>query len=248
VRASATASCPAKRALLTSQAGPPLHNLGVRTNRGKARSAPQVSLPHLTDFDGDRLEMGHDYDSIVFADRDFTGQDASDARFLECRLERCCLEGLSMQRVRVIDCLLAEVHGASVDFADSIWRGSQMTGGRLGAMTLAGATWTGIRLRGIKLGFVNLAGARLEDVVFEECEFGSLDARAAQLRSVAFVDCAVQELNVAEATLSKVDLSGARLRSLVGVENLRGAIVSHQQLLDLAPLLAAQLGLDVRPD
>jgi uncharacterized protein YjbI with pentapeptide repeats len=123
-----------------------------------------------------------------------------------------------------------------------------MSGGRLGAMTLPGATWTGIRLEGIKLGFVNLAGAQLEDVVFEECEIGSLDARSAQLRSVAFVECTVGELNMAEATLSKLDLSGARLRALVGIESLRGAIVSHEQLIDLAPLLAAQLGVEVRGD
>jgi hypothetical protein len=58
----------------------------------------------------------------------------------------------------------------------------------------------------------------------------------------------VEELNVSEAGLSKVDLSGARLGKLIGVESLRGAIVGHQQLLDLAPLLAAQLGLEVRPD
>ena len=50
------------------------------------------------------------------------------------------------------------------------------------------------------------------------------------------------------ATLRKVDLSGARLRSLVGVESLKGAIVSHAQLVDLAPLLAEQLGLEVRSD
>jgi uncharacterized protein YjbI with pentapeptide repeats len=123
-----------------------------------------------------------------------------------------------------------------------------MSGGRLGAVTLAGATWTGIRLRGTNVGFMNLAGARLEDVVFEGCEIGSMDARSAQLRSVAFVDCTLDELNVAGATLSKVDLSGARLRSLIGVESLKGAIVSHEQLLDLAPVLAAQLGLEIRGD
>jgi len=55
-------------------------------------------------------------------------------------------------------------------------------------------------------------------------------------------------LNVAEATLSKVDLSGARLKTLVGVESLRGAIIGRDQLLDLAPLLAAQLGVEVRED
>jgi uncharacterized protein YjbI with pentapeptide repeats len=220
----------------------------VKSNGRGGTPARRIERPDLTDFDGDRLETGRDYDTFLFADRDFSGQDASDARFLDCRLERCGFEGLSMARVRVVDCVFAEVYGASVDFADSIWRDSQMTGGRLGAMTLPGATLTRIRLRGVKLGFVNLAAARLEDVIFEECEIGGVDARASQLRSVSFVGCTVQELNVTEASLSKVDLSGAKLRTLVGVDGLRGAIINREQLLDLAPLLAAQLGVEVRPD
>jgi uncharacterized protein YjbI with pentapeptide repeats len=207
-----------------------------------------ISLPDLSGFDGDVLETGRDYDAIDFVDLDFTAQDASDSTFLECRLRRCRLDGLSMRRARVVESLLTGVHGASVDLTDSAWRGSHMSGGRLGAVTLAGATWTGIRLRGTNVGFMNLAGARLEDVVFEGCEIGSMDARSAQLRSIAFVDCTLDELNVAGATLSKVDLSGARLRSLIGVESLKGAIVSHEQLLDLAPVLAAQLGLEIRGD
>ena len=220
----------------------------AHTNRDRTRPARELVLPDLTAFDGDRLEKGRDYEATLFADRDFSHQDASDVRFLECRLERCRLEGLSARRARVVDCLFSEVHGADVDFSSSIWRDCQITGGRLGAMTLPGAAWTRIRLRGIKLGFVNFAAARLEDVVFEECEIGGFDAQAAQLRSVAFIGCTVQELNVAEAKLSKVNLSGARLATLVGVEHLRGAIISHDQMIDLAPLMAAQLGVEVRPD
>lgn len=206
-----------------------------------------MSLPALTTFDGDRLEAYGDYEAIDFVDRDFTGQDASDARFLECRLERCRLDGVSMRRGRIVESLLTEVHGASVDLADSTWRDSRVSGGRLGAVTLTGASWTGIRVRGSHLGYVNVAGAELQDVRFEGCEIGSLDARTAELRSIAFVDCTVDELNVSGAKLFDVDLSGARLRSLIGVESLRGAIVSDEQLVDLAPLLAAQLGLEIRP-
>ena len=74
-----------------------------------------------------------------------------------------------------------------------------------------------------------------------------LTRRTANLRSVGFVDCSIDELNVAGATLSDVDLSGATLHKLIGVESLRGAIVSEAQLTDLAPILAAELGLEVRP-
>ena len=115
-------------------------------------------------------------------------------------------------------------------------------------MHLPGATLTAVRFVGSKLGFLNLAGAELDDVMFEGCEIDGLDARGAKLRAVSFVDCSINELNVTEARLSKVDLSGARLSSLIGVDNLRGVMISHGQLLDLAPQLAAQLGIEVRPD
>jgi uncharacterized protein YjbI with pentapeptide repeats len=220
----------------------------VKTNEGRPRRERPLALPHLTEFDGEGLERDREYEATLFADRDFSGQDAGESRFLECRMERCSLDGLTMRRARFVDTLLLDAYGASLDAADSNWRGCHIRGGRLGAMTLAGATWTGMRLRGIKLGFLSLAGARLDDVVFEECEIEGFDARSAQLHSVAFLDCTLGELNVAEATLSKVDLSGARLKTLVGVESLSGAIISHDQLIDLAPLLAAGLGLEVRPD
>ncbi len=113
-------------------------------------------------------------------------------------------------------------------------------------MALTGASWTDVTVTGCKLGYVNLADARLEDVTFSACEIGTLDLRMAQARDVSFADCTVDELNVSGATLADVDLSGARLRSLVGVESLRGAVVSRGQLADLAPLFAEQLGIDVR--
>ena len=217
------------------------------TERRPTRDA-DITLPDLTPFDGDRVKAGDDHVAVDFVDLDFAGQDAPDARFLECRLQRCGLDGTSLRRARIAESLLSDVHGATVDFADSTWRDSQVWGGRLGAVTLVGATWTGIRIRGSHFGFLNLAGAHLQDVTFEGCEIGSLDVRGAELQSVAFEDCRVDELDVAGATLAKVDLSGARLRTLVGVESLRGAIISHEQLIDLAPLLAAQVGLEVRPD
>ena len=219
----------------------------VGENPNRTAAERPFELPRLTAFEGDLLEERRDYEAIDFVDRDFAGQDASDARFLACRLQRCRLDGLSLRRVRMIESLLADVHGATVEMSDSTWRDSRLSGGRLGAATLTGATWTGVRVRGSKLGFLDLAGAHLEDVIFEGCEIGGLDVRSARLHAVAFIDCTIDELNVAGAALAKVDLSGARMRSLVGVESLRGAIVSSEQLVDLAPILAAQLGLEVRP-
>ena len=218
----------------------------MRTRSQRPIHERELSFPALTRFDRERLEPRRDYDAIEFLGCDFTGEDASDGRFLECRVQRCSLDGLSMQRSRIVDSLFADVQAATVDFTDSTWRDSHMSGGRLGAVTLTGATWTGVRVRGSRLGFVNMAGALVEDVVFEDCEIASLDVRTARLASVAFVGCTIDELNASGATLANVDLSGATLRTLIGVESLRGATINYEQLLDLAPIFAAALGVDVR--
>ncbi len=220
----------------------------MRSARGGGPPERPFALPALTAFDSKHLDPARDYDALDFVDLDLTAQNASDARFLDCRFDRCRLDDLTMRRARILGSLFSEVLGTSIDWSDSTWRDSRISGGRLGAAALADATWTGVRVRGIKLDYLNLAGASLDDVVFEACEIGALDARAANLESVWFVDCRVEELNITEATLSKVDLSGARLRTLVGVDSLRGASISQEQLVDLAPMLAAELGIKVRPD
>jgi uncharacterized protein YjbI with pentapeptide repeats len=197
-------------------------------------------------LDAATLEDRRDYDGVAFADLDLSGQAARGARFVECRFERCNLDGAQLARIRLLDSALVEVQGASLDLADSTWRGTTLEGARLGAVALTGASWTDVTVTGCKLGYVNLADARLEDVTFSACEIGTLDLRMAQARDVSFTGCTIEELNVSGATLADVDLSGARLRSLVGVESLRGAIIGRDQLTDLAPLLASQLGIEVR--
>jgi uncharacterized protein YjbI with pentapeptide repeats len=216
------------------------------TRRRSERDRPR--LPDLTRFDGSTLDPDGDYVAVDFVDLDLTGVDAPDALFLECRLQRCGLDGGSLRRARIAESHLLDLHATTVDFTDSTWRDTQMWGGRLGAMSAVGATWTGIRIVGSQLGFLGLAGAHLQDVVFDGCEIRSLDARESLLDSVTFVGCVVDELNVAGARLAKVDLAGAALRTLVGVESLGGATISSEQLADLAPVFATALGVEVRGD
>ena len=44
----------------------------------------------------------------------------------------------------------------------------------------------------------------------------------------------------------QVDLRGARVSIARGWDRLRGVVIDHGQLMELAPALAAQLGLEVR--
>lgn len=62
---------------------------------------------------------------------------------------------------------------------------------------------------------------------------------------MAFEDCTVETLRLDSARLSLVDLRGLDMHVIAGVEGLRGATLSHQQAVLMAPVFAQHLGVTV---
>jgi len=111
---------------------------------------------------------------------------------------------------------------------------------------LHGSVLERVVIRGGKIDYLNMRKARLRDVVFESCVLVEPDLGGARLERVEFVDCVVKGVDLTGATLADVDLRGvAELEIARGVDRLAGAVISSGQLLDLAPVLAAQLGVRV---
>ena len=210
-----------------------------------AQAPTELTLPELTAHPGEPLVAHGDYDAVSFTDLDLSEQNANNARFLDSALLRCRADGLQLRRARFVETLVADLQATTVDVAESVWRDSLITGGRLGAVAGSSTKWSRVRLRGVKLDFLNLRGATLQDVVFQDCVLGEIDASDAQLIDVDFSGSRLDAFGVRNATLTRVDLSHATLQALSGLDNLRGAIVSPAQLLDLAPLLADHLGIVV---
>lgn len=210
-----------------------------------AQAPDEMALPELTRHSGEPLATHGDYDAVSFTDLDLSGQNANNAKFLDCALVRCRADGLQLRRARLVETLVADLQATTLDLGESVWRDSLVTGGRIGAVAATSAKVQRARLRGVKLDFLNLRGATLQDVVFQDCVLGEVDAADAQLTDVDFPGSRVDSFGVRNATLQRVDLSGATLQTLSGLDHLRGAVVSMAQLIDLAPLLAHHLGIVV---
>jgi uncharacterized protein YjbI with pentapeptide repeats len=213
-----------------------------------AQAPAELSLPELTPHSGEPLATHGDYDAVSFTDLDLSGQNANNARLLDCALVRCRADGLLLRRARFVETLVADLQATTLELAESVWRDSLVTGGRIGAVAASNAKLTRLRLRGVKLDFLNLRGATLQDVVFQDCVLGEVDASDARLTDVDFTGSRLDAFSVRNATLARVDLSAATLQTLSGLDHLRGAIVSPAQLIELAPLLADHLGIAVSPD
>jgi uncharacterized protein YjbI with pentapeptide repeats len=222
-----------------------------RDGRGSGRRPPPASSIELTDlvpFAGDALEARQDYEAVELVGLDLGRQHAENAGLLRCRLARCGLDELALPKARLSECLLTECHGSSVDLSESIVRDTLVADGRFGVLSAPRSTWSGTRLRGGKIDLLDLSLGRLSDLALEGCSIAILDLTGARLRAATFQRCEIGELVLDDARLADVDLAGAELRLIRGIAQLRGATIARSQLLDLAPQLAAHLGLTVSDD
>ncbi|MFJ8362331.1 pentapeptide repeat-containing protein [Streptomyces sp. NPDC093984] len=212
----------------------------------KAARRPEVRLPELVTWtDGEVLPDG-DYDGLEFRDADLAGQDGGGARFMDCALTGCALDGTGLHHARVLDSVLTGIRGVGTDLAEATLRDVELVEARLGGTQLHGAVLERVLVRGGKIDYLNLRKARLKDVVFEGCVLIEPDFGGARLERVEFVDCVLKGADLTAATLVDVDLRrAAELDIARGLERLSGAAISHAQLLDLAPVLAAVMGLRV---
>ncbi len=212
----------------------------------RSAAVADVTLPSLTAFTDLELAPSADYEAVEFRSLDLEGQVAYNARFADCGLFDCRLDQVKLQAARFLGCVWADCQASQLDISDSSWREVVVRGCRFGALVAHDTEMVQVRLTG-KLDFVNLRAAKLTDVIFEDCHIGELDLGDAEARRVNFTDCQIDNLQVSGAQLKDVDLSGSQLRTLVGINNLSGAIISEVQLMQLAPILAEQLGVRVSP-
>jgi uncharacterized protein YjbI with pentapeptide repeats len=173
----------------------------------------------------DRSLAGARCSEVLVRGGGFGDIDCRAARFLETRFE-----AVSADR------LLA---------SGSTWRASELQQCRFGALELDNAVLASVALAGGKCHSLNLAGAQLSDVLVDGCDIGECDLSSAVAQRVAFPEARIGTLTVTGARLQDVDLRGARIERVIGIGDLRGAVITDGQLSGLAPSLAEHLGIGV---
>lgn len=171
--------------------------------------------------------------------------EAGSGRIVHARISSGELGDGRLRNLRLVD-VVAE----RLDAANGDWRGASLSrvelrGCRFTGVGLIEATLEDVVLDDCKLDLANFRGARLERVVFRDCVLTAADFSGAALAGVRFDHCQLEETDFNGAELTDVDLRGSDLRLGGDVAALRGAIIDTGQAIDLAPRMAASLGLRV---
>ncbi len=146
------------------------------------------------------------------------------------------------------------------DFADAVavdldWANEQARGWsaqraelrrcRLTGAELAEATLTDVVFEECRVDLVGLRHASLERVVFRDCRMSECDFYGSALKDVLFERCELREATFSTCTLERVELRGCDLAAARGVEALRGARMTWNDVIANAGLFASALGIEV---
>jgi uncharacterized protein YjbI with pentapeptide repeats len=204
--------------------------------------------PHLRRFPaGGRLGPEEAFDTVHIDGAAFEAERADGARFVEAALTATSFEEVRLRRARFNDVWLQGVRLVGCDLAESGWLDAEVIGGVLAGLEFHAASLQRVVFHGCKFDSVNLRGAKLAQVVFHDCVLREVDLSGATLTGCAFPGSRLEGVHLHTAKLTDVDLREATALDLAdGVDALRGAAVTPLQLLELAPALAASLGLTVR--
>lgn len=218
-----------------------------RKTKTAAPMLDSITLPELTPGAEHDLHPGTEIEGVGLVDLTLDDLDLESSSIIICSLSGIRSAETNLQYATLAESVLDRLDLPVVRGMRGRWRDVEIRGTRLGAAELFGSAWDSVHLVGCKLGYVNLRGAELRDVVFTDCTVDELDLGQATLERVAFRETRVARLDLQGATLKHVDLRGAELREIGGVASMSGATISEQQLVDLAPLLAAERGILVAP-
>ena len=190
-------------------------------------------------------ESAGTFEGLHFDGASFDGTDLQGSTFLECEFSSVSMTDTGLRGARFLECRSAGLFAPVFKAPRATFRDVVLEGSRLGSAELYDNSWDSVLVDGGKLDYVNLRGSRLTDVLFSGCSIEELDLDAVQAVRVAFRDCRIGALNVTGAVLQDVDLRSTEFRSVTHLPGLSGATVDEDQLMMLAPLLAANLGLRV---
>ena len=206
-------------------------------------TAPDLS--RLRDGAADELAAGEMVEDLRLAEADLSGAGLSAISLLSCRFSEVFADDTDLTAARLVDCRLERLSSTYLHSPRSTWRTVELTGSRIGAWELYDADIESLLIEDCRLGFANLAGTGMSDVLIRGTRIDELDLSGIEAQRVRFEDCRVGTLRLRGGSLSDVDLRGLEMSVVDGVDSLAGTTISGEQLTELAPLMAAHLGLRV---
>lgn len=213
----------------------------------RATATPQEPRLPLRLAQGEVAELHHDdnVNEIELGNVSLVDQRANGVAFEAVRFSNVDVSGSQLEHLRMADgalhrCNLANVHARRASLTRVAVAGSRMTG-----IAMPEATLRDLTLSDCRIDLASFAFSRLQRVTFEDCLLQQTDFLEAQLDAVRFYRCDLTRADFRGARLKRCEFRRSNLTGIDGVESLRGAAMEWPDIVEMAGVWAAALGIAI---
>jgi uncharacterized protein YjbI with pentapeptide repeats len=210
--------------------------------------SPDIGIEQLRSLATERLEVQAALEDVLVESASFRDADASSLRIERARLNDLDLGDAKLRAIHLVDVIAEHIDAANGDWGGGRLRRVCFQDARLVGLDFSEAHIEEVSFKGCKLDYVNFRHSDIEHALFEDCGLNGADFQGARIRATRFGNCQIGEADFSKAEMSSVDLRGSELTLAGSVLTLQGAIIDSRQLIDVAPLLAHELGISVEDD
>ncbi|UPL17458.1 pentapeptide repeat-containing protein [Microbacterium aurugineum] len=214
----------------------------ARTSESPA--PPRVTAPDLPSV----LEQAAAARSadILGSSLDLTGTvDLAYATLEQCAV-RADADAVDLTGATVIDVDMSGARIASLRLRDAGVRRMRISGGRIGTLDLSEARISELDLRDVRIDYLNLGASKVTDLEISECTIRTIDMPQAELTRVRFTSTSTEEVDSRGMRAKDLDLRGLDAVAFLDANSLRGATLTSFQVQQLAPVIAAGIGIQIK--
>lgn len=164
-------------------------------------------------------------------------------RFDTAKVEQCTIMAQTIGSLRIWDSIFVRCDlSANRLFGAGLLR-SEFLGCRATGMQMGESTIKDVSFQNCKLNMSSFRKCKIERVVFENCILDDVDFNNATLTDVVFTKCELNRTDFGGSKSLRVDMTTSDIGMIRGVQSLRNVQIRPEQMIQLAPLLCAEIGI-----
>jgi uncharacterized protein YjbI with pentapeptide repeats len=121
-----------------------------------------------------------------------------------------------------------------------IFSKTQMTG-----LQLPEGNFKHVVFKNCRMNLTNFRSSTFLNCVFEDCDLTEADLGGSSLTNVLFLNCQLAQADFSNCKNKRLEFEGCALSAINGINGLRGAAISNQNLIEIAALLAQDMNITV---
>lgn len=204
-----------------------------------------MNLANLLPGESTSLEARATLEGYLFADLKLDSADLTATAFVDCEFRNVSFIDVVLRSSHFQDSSLHGCLAPTFVAPRAGLRNLEVHASRIGALELYDGGVRSVLFEDCRLGWVNLRASTVEDVLFRNCTFDEIDLSSTKCKRVAFENCKAESVRFSQATLMDVDLRGLEMTEILDLSGMKGATISYEQTVDLAPQLAHAMGLRI---